>query len=316
MRRRSRTLEIFSISFLDLVSCGFGAVVLLILISKPGEGEFSGGIDEARDLMGQITRAERLISDLEDQTSMVEGQLSASKNLAGEMENTIEDLDQQKSSAEQAEAKALDDLEGLQLVEESLNRASIRPNTVPEKRDDEVGGIPVDSDYVLFIVDTSGSMQRIWGQVSRLMQKVLSIHPKVKGFQIMNDNGIHLISSYNGKWIPDTPSRRKGIFKAFANWRSNSNSSPVEGLEVALKTYAKPGVSLSIYIFGDDYTGSSYDAVINRLESLNTNRITGKPLARIHAIGIISRGATDRFGILMREVTRRSNGTFLALPQQ
>ncbi|MZR32360.1 hypothetical protein [Sneathiella litorea] len=316
MRRRNRTLEIFSISFLDLVSCGFGAVVLLILISKPGEGEFSGGIDEARDIMGQITRAERLISDLEEQTSTVQGELSASKNLVGQMENTIEELNQEKSSAERAEAKALDDLEGLQLVEESLNRASIRPSSRPEKRDDEVGGIPVDSDYVLFIVDTSGSMQRIWGQVSRVMQNVLAIHPKVKGFQIMNDNGVHLISSYNGKWIPDTPSRRKNIFDVFAGWRSNSNSSPVEGLEIALQRYAKPGISLSIYILGDDYSGSSYDTVIDRLERFNTNRITGKPLARIHAIGILSGGTTDRFGILMREVTRRSNGTFLALPRQ
>jgi len=28
--------------------------------------------------------------------------------------------------------------------------------------------------------------------------KVLDIHPKVKGFQILNDNGVHLISGYAG----------------------------------------------------------------------------------------------------------------------
>tara|TARA_R100000005_G_scaffold88747_1_gene58816 strand:- start:15485 stop:16438 length:954 start_codon:yes stop_codon:yes gene_type:complete len=315
-RRRNRTLEIFSLSFLDLVSCGFGAVVLLILISKPGEGEFSGGIDEAREIMGQITRAERVISDLDEQIAAVEGEKTASRNLVGQMQNTIEQLEQDKSSAEQAEAKARDDLEGLVLVEESLNRASIRPNTVPEKRDDEVGGIPVDSDYIIFIVDTSGSMQAIWRSVMKVMNDVLSIHPTVKGFQIMNDNGIHLIPSYKGQWIPDTPARRSGMFNAFSSWRSNSNSSPVEGLEVALKTYAKPGLKLAIYIIGDDYTGRTYDAVIDRLEQDNTNRVTGKPLARIHAIGFVARGTTDRFGTLMREVTRRSDGTFLALPRQ
>lgn len=315
-RRRNRTLELFTLSFLDLVSCGFGAVVLLILVAKPGEGEFAGSIDEARELMGQVTRAERLINDLEEQKSTIQVALAADTRKVDQMEKTIEELEQQKSSAEQAEAKAKDDLQGLQLVDDSLNRASIRPNTMPEKRDDEVGGIPVDSDYVLFIVDTSGSMQAIWRQVSRVMQNVLAIHPKVKGFQILNDNGIHLISTYSGKWIPDTANRRQNIFKAFANWRSNSNSSPVEGLEVALQKYAKPGISLSIYIVGDDYTGSSYDAVIDRLEQFNTNRITGKPLARIHAIGFVSPGTTGRFGILMREVTRRSNGTFLALPRQ
>src|SRR5690606_31069697 len=136
-RRRHRYLEIFSLSFLDLVSCGFGAVVLLILISKPGEGEFSGGIDEAREIMGQITRAERLISDLDERIAVIEGEKAGSRALIGQMQNTIEQLEEEKSSAAQAEAKARDDLEGLVLVEESLNRASIRPNTVPEKRDDE-----------------------------------------------------------------------------------------------------------------------------------------------------------------------------------
>lgn len=315
-RRRNRTLELFSLSFLDLVSCGFGAVVLLILVSKPGAGEFKGGLDQARELMTQITRAERQISDLENKKATLQKAVSADSKTIDQMKSTIEELEQQKSSAEQAEAKAKDDLEGLQEVEESLNRASIQPNTMPKKRDDEVGGIPVDSDYILFIVDTSGSMQTIWGQVSRVMQKVLAIHPKVKGFQIMNDNGIHLISAYKGQWIPDTANRRQNIFKAFNSWRSNSNSSPVEGLEVALKTYARPGISLSIYILGDDYTGSSYGPVIGQLERDNTNRVTGKPLARIHAIGFLSGRASNRFGILMREVTRRSNGTFLALPQQ
>ncbi len=315
-RRRNRTLEIFSLSFLDLVSCGFGAVVLLILISKPGEGEFSGGIDEAREIMGQITRAERLISDLDERIAVIEGEKAGSRALIGQMQNTIEQLEEEKSSAAQAEAKARDDLEGLVLVEESLNRASIRPNTVPEKRDDEVGGIPVDSDYIVFIVDTSGSMQAIWGSVMRVMNNILTIHPRVKGFQVLNDNGVHLIPSYKGQWIPDTPARRSGMFNAFSSWRTSSNSSPVEGLEVALQTYAKPGVSLSIYVLGDDYTGRDYDAVLDRLVMYNTNRVTGRPIARIHAIGFVARGTTDRFGTLMREMTRRSNGTFLAMPRQ
>ena len=100
----------------------------------------------------------------------------------------------------------------------------------------------------------------------------------------------------------------------FKSWRSNSNSSPVEGLEVALKTYASPGISLSIYILGDEYSGSSFNTVIDRLQSLNRNKITGKPLAKIHAVGFVSAGITGRFAVLMREVTKQNGGTFLALP--
>ena len=215
-------------------------------------------------------------------------------------------------ASQSAAAKTANDLKGLALVQSSLKKASISQNTA-EVRDVEVGGIPVDSDYVVFIIDTSGSMQAIWDRVVAEVENVIEIHPQIKGFQILNDNGAHLISAYQGKWIPDTPRRRKNAIDLFRTWNSASNSSPVEGLEVALKRYAKPGISVSIYIFGDDYSGSSYDPVINSLVSLNTNRITGKPLAKIHAIGFHSQYTSERFPILMREVTRRNGGSFVAL---
>ena len=34
MKRKHRDLDIFSLSFLDIISCGFGAVVILVLISS------------------------------------------------------------------------------------------------------------------------------------------------------------------------------------------------------------------------------------------------------------------------------------------
>ena len=38
MKRHSRrNTDIFSLSFLDIIACGFGAIVLLLLIVKPGD---------------------------------------------------------------------------------------------------------------------------------------------------------------------------------------------------------------------------------------------------------------------------------------
>ena len=37
MKLRKREFDIFSLSFLDVISCGFGAVIMLILISKPND---------------------------------------------------------------------------------------------------------------------------------------------------------------------------------------------------------------------------------------------------------------------------------------
>ena len=170
--------------------------------------------------------------------------------------------------------------------------------------------------YVVFIIDTSGSMQQIWSRVVRELENVINIHPAIKGFQVLNDNGAHLVDGYAGRWIPDTPKLRAVTIDLLRTWTSASNSSPVEGLEVALKRYVKTGDKVSIYIFGDDYTGGSFDPVIKTLDRLNANRITGKPRARVHAVGFIAPPVREPFSILMREVTRRNNGSFVALPIQ
>jgi len=312
MKSRRGNLEIFSLSFLDIVSCGFGAVILLVLISKPLEGTTSSDIDAARQMLQQLISAQDSVSQSSRELEKKQQELASLKQISSLIINS-EATAKKQLGAKTSELEKLDgNLEGLSLVESSLKRASIRPSS-STKRDAEVGGIPVDSDYIIFIVDTSGSMINIWPRVSRELINVLKIHPKVKGFQIMNDNGTHLISSYAGKWIPDTPQRRRAVMGMFTSWNSASNSSPVEGIEMALKRYAKPDISLSIYIFGDDYSGSSYGPVIDTIGNLNRNRITGKRLAKIHAIGFMSQYTTNRFSILMRELTKRNGGTFLAL---
>jgi len=311
MKLRRDNIEIFSISFLDIISSAFAAVVLLVLISKPLPDPLDLSVTET--LLKQVVSAESHLSDSTRELEKKRQELARLQQINSLLQASEKSAQAQMGDTTSRLEKLDGDLDGLSLVQSALNRASIRPSS-STIRDVEVGGIPVDSDYIIFIVDTSGSMQQIWDSVSKTVLNVLKIHPKVKGFQIMNDNGMHLISSYSGKWIPDTPHRRKSVMNVFGTWKSASNSSPVEGLEVALKKYAHPNLSLSIYIFGDDYTGSSYDAVIDSLDALNRNKISGKKLAKIHAVGFMSNYATNRFSILMREVAKRNGGTFLALP--
>ncbi len=311
MIRRDRDFQIFNLSFLDVISCGFGAVVLLVLISKT---DILKVVDtsELGSLLKSVFQYEATVAELssflEEQRARLNALEDKNKILQSEQNKIAKDL--QGKIEELAKLEA--DGSGLELVQSALKTASISKTTAT-KRDLEVGGIPVDSDYVIFIVDTSGSMLAIWNRVLRTIGHVLEIHPKVKGFQILNDNGVYLLKAYRRRWIPDTPRRRAKVLEALATWRSMSNSSPVEGLEVALKTYAKAGTKISIYVFGDDYTGSSYDTVIRTIESLNLNRITGQPIVKIHGIGFISGRTTNRFSILMREVAKRNGGTFLGL---
>lgn len=316
MKRRNKELDIFSLSFLDVISCGFGAVVMLILISKTDLDISIASADDVSALLGSLFVLQNSVAEIEqtmqdelraiqDLTSQKTSLLSASKLL----EQQLSKLDKNNASMEKS-------IEGLSLVEERLKQASLStPRKAISERDVEVGGIPVDSDYVIFIIDTSGSMKSIWPRVSREVLNVLNIHPRVKGFQILNDMGKSMISSYDGKWIPDTPSRRKNVISLFSKWNAFSNSSPVEGMTVALKKYAKPNITTSIYVFGDEYTGGNYDSVINKVNQHNKTLKSGQRLARIHAIGFLSAGMTGRFSVLMREVTQQNHGTFIALPR-
>lgn len=311
MKRRRRSTDIFSLSFLDVVTCGFGAIVLLLLVTKSGFTVSDANTDVSA-LLNRAFQTEDSIQRLSGRLEQLKRELdeSSARNRDALLAQSAREAELKKKQAAAADLK--DEQSGLEAVRETQKRASISRDTTDE-RDREVAGIPVDSNYVIFIIDTSGSMQAIWARVMQTVENILDIHPKVRGFQILNDNGVYLLGAYKKKWIPDTPRRRKNIFNAVRSWSAISNSSPVEGLEVALRDYAGKHDKISIYIFGDDYTGPSYDAVIRTLERLNTDKTSGKPIVRVHAIGFVS-PQNHRFGTLMREVAGRNNGVFLALP--
>ena len=310
MRKRERGTEIFSLAFLDIITCGFGAIILLLLITRPIPVE----IDETHENVGLQSAIETLLTTIARQRAELASLNQPEREIVEPQSDTSASLDASIKEVSESLSELKIANQGLQSVINSLKNMTIKTTTNPENRDPEVGGIPVDSEYVIFIVDTSGSMGEIWDRVIDVMYRVLDIHPKVKGFQVMNDNGIYLMDSTRRKWIPDTPSSRKNIKNLLSLWISFSNSSPVEGLEIALKTYANRKDNISVYIFGDDFTGASYDKVIDTLKTLNTNKSSGQPIVRVHGIGFTSEYGSARYGTLLRYVTERNRGAFLGLP--
>jgi hypothetical protein len=180
----------------------------------------------------------------------------------------------------------------------------------------------VDSEYIIFIIDTSGSMfQYSWGKMIDQLIATLNVYPQVKGIQIMNDMGDYMFSNYRGKWIPDTPGRRKVIIDRLQTWNPFSNSSPVEGIEEAIRTFYSQDKKISLYVFGDEFTGRSIQQVVDVVARLNPRDAQGNPRVRIHAVGFPVQFANPRhlqitgirFATLMRELTRRNGGTFVGL---
>ena len=331
-RRERRPTEVFSLSFLDCICCGFGAIILLFVLNKMGE---PAALEQARrDLSGLLAQLEEELHDIRGETTVLnrdlrgrERQVSEEKLKVARLQGDLSRLQGQYQASR--ELSSVQDIiagrllaaqqelsEEMKRLQQQREAAYTRPSDAP------IGGIPVDSEYIIFIVDTSGSMQRFaWPLLRHKMDEVLDAYPKVKGLQIMNDEGGYMFSSYAGKWIPDTPARRKAIRERLRSWNALSNSSPVEGIEAAIKVFWSPDRKISLYVMGDEFTGDSIDRVLVEVDRLNRKDARGERKVRIHAIGfptVIDQSAFPettgiRFATLMRLLCERNGGAFVAL---
>jgi hypothetical protein len=198
----------------------------------------------------------------------------------------------------------------------------LQQNVDAQIQSEQVGGIPVDSEYIIFIIDTSGSMFNYsWDRMMEVVRDTLNVYPTVKGIQVMSDEGDYMFTSSRGDWIDDTPARRQAIMQRLRTWNPFSDSSPVEGIVQAIRTFYDPGKKISLYVLGDEFSGGSIAQVVDTVDRLNRAGPGGERLVRIHAIGFPTifsqprRYQTTgiRFATLMRELTRRNGGTFVAL---
>lgn len=324
MRLTRRPPPEISISFLDVISCGFGAIVLLLLIARTVE--FSA--------VEQSEPENKSVAELQEQLFALRGdnrilnrelvskqqQLSEHRDRIARLREQLASVNQQLQQTASSDTVRRDRLAlALQVLEEDMARLLAQQ----KRRENQlIGGIPVDSEYLVFIVDTSGSMVDFaWPRVRREMINILDIYPSIKGIQIMNDMGDYMFSGYRGRWIPDTPGRRKAIIARLATWAPFSNSSPVEGIQRAIRAFYAPDKKISLYVFGDDFTGGSLRIVLNTIDKINATRPNGKRMVRIHTIGfpvhfLVPGGrekSASRFAALMRELSYRNDGTFVGL---
>ena len=328
MKKQRRDIQIFSLSFLDCICCGFGAVILLFVLSKFAEPLI---IEEAKvDLEAKIARLEEELVEIRGETAILNRDLTAKNEQLSEEKIRLARLQGDLSKIEGQYAASKDTAQVQNIIEGKLARAMQELTeemrrllkTIPRKVDSSIGGIPVDSEYIIFIIDTSGSMQRnAWALVQKKLRETLEVYPKVKGIQIMNDMGEYMFSQYRGKWIPDTPARRRAIITRLSTWRAFSNSSPVEGIEAAIRTYYSADKKISLYVFGDEFSGQRIQPVIDTVDRLNRQTKDGSRRVRIHAVGFPvvmaktkMRGNTgERFATLMRILCQKNGGTFVGL---
>jgi len=83
MKRQRREFQEASISFLDVISCGFGAIVLLLVIAKVGD---PGALEEAEEaLRGTVKEFQQQLFDVRGESVVLNDQLKSRKEQLSEL---------------------------------------------------------------------------------------------------------------------------------------------------------------------------------------------------------------------------------------
>ena len=331
MKLRRRDTEVFSLSFLDVICCGFGAIILLLVLSEFGQPVM---IEKSReDLEEQLKRLQQELFLIRGDSTRLEREMKGRVDLltreklnlakaAGDMSSIRGQYSTSKQEAAVSnivENELLAAYQELEAENQRLLKVSRSRRTI---RTDAVGGIPVDSDYVVFLIDTSGSMQGAhWETAVEVMKEILDIYPKLKGLQIVDDNGKEMFEGTRGRWLIDSSSQRTQIVNRMKSWRAFSDSSPADGIEIAIRNYWAADRRVSIYVLGDEFTGESIQQALDAVDRVNRPDGTGRRRVRIHAIGFpVGGGMTPftniRFSALMRAMCERNDGTFVGLTNE
>ncbi|MBX5459558.1 MAG: VWA domain-containing protein [Steroidobacteraceae bacterium] len=328
MRLKRHGVEVFSLSFLDCICCGFGAIILLLVLTEYGDpiqlqertATLKAQVNALQQQLHEIRgETELLNSELRGKIDLLQKERMRAAQLAGDLTNVSG-----KFAASKKEASVTNIVEGelvaaYQTLTEEMKR--LLKDQASRPKSEAIGGIPIDSEYIIFIVDTSASMTSFhWPEAQAIVKEILSIYPKVKGLQIMSDQGSVLIGGTRGKWLTDSTAQREQIVNRMKTWRAFSKSSPVEGIETAIRLYWAPDKRISLYVVGDEFTGDSIQAALDAVAAVNKPDKNGRRLVRIHAIGFpegpgMTPFTSIRFSALMRLMCEQNNGTFVGVTQ-
>ena len=183
-------------SFLDCICCGFGAVILLLVIVKVHDPIFT---EEQRvELISMISQLKAQITDIERDTESLESELVDAGSEAVRLEVETDSLAARLARLRGTVDETRSEADVVAAVKAAAQRAEQELTTEAERlrkyersaQEEAVGGIPADSEYIIFVIDTSGSMQNYsWAKVVQKIAETLEVYPKVKGIQVLNDMG-------------------------------------------------------------------------------------------------------------------------------
>ena len=240
--KRRQELQIFNMSFLDCISCGFGATVLVFMLMKHSapvpdalahvpQAQITGADDK---LLDDRHRLLVLRAALEDSENAQELASKEAERLRKKIEEARSAMLQEDPGKEDGRARVLileNELKALEAQVQAM-RAAAKDNSgdavrevVGEARRQYLSGLSVEGHHILVLVDTSASMaadtiveavrrrnmsdsQRLaspkWRRSVAALDWMAAQMPASAQFQVygFNENATAAVADTKGKWLP------------------------------------------------------------------------------------------------------------------
>lgn len=315
MRKRKNN-EVFSMSFLDIMACGFGALVLILLISDFREVE----IIEQKYSADLFLEKQNIQNDLNSRLNSLE--LNTDKKIS-ELIKLQEEISSLNANLREKEnvVNSLNNITDSTSSQIELKKLDIKSTT----EQISASGILIDSNYLIFIIDNSGSMTEgaPWKNVMNEISNIINTFPNLEGFMVMNDTGKIIVG--NNPWLSPTINNRSNAIDALRNIRTISMSNPIPAIELAINFYGRKYDNVGLFIVGDDIRENKN--IDNRLLEINriNTKSDGTKYVRINALAfltsrriskeILPSGREDntKYLTLMRELTLQNGGTLVVI---
>ncbi|RLA43732.1 MAG: VWA domain-containing protein [Gammaproteobacteria bacterium] len=235
MTREKRRVSTFSLSFLDIMACGFGAVTLLFLLLKheassdPGVGDTSLNAEasmlaeDIREGEKQKVKLRNSLQEIDDETVVAQG---LSRRVLDELNERKRELSMEASPDQQIALlrKQVKQLEAETASAREEDRANDTRSFIGEGERQYLTGLKLGGQRVLILVDSSASMlaetivnvvrrrnmsdavQRKsakWRRTIRTVEWLVSQLPQYSDYQIytFNTKAKPLLSHTKGKWL-------------------------------------------------------------------------------------------------------------------
>ena len=258
--RNKRDSADFGLSFLDCICCGFGAIVLLFVITM---GSANKIIQSLRDRLDMV--AQQRLSKIEELDSQ-EVQVARRAQVAAQEVNEAQTQAERLSSMMDTLSLRIAELEAgrealmVELQEEKTEIAAMQKEQELEFELPDINlpvGLPIESNYIAFVFDTSGSMRdtrtdQIYEGVIEKIQNVLDSYPEIRGVQFLDADGRFILRGTPGIWMDDRRETRLGALRVLATYPTFSNSNPTPGIFRAIRSLYQPDnpeMRMAIFVF-------------------------------------------------------------------